>query len=45
MKDVVLDEKGKSNFENLLIKICSDLNVNNYKEEIDKFLEKTIKKT
>lgn len=42
MKDVKLEEirKEKSNFEYLLIKICFDFNIKNYKEEVDRFLEK-----
>lgn len=47
MKDVVLNEtrKEKSNFEYLLIRICFDFNIKNYKEEVDRFLEKIKKET
>ena len=46
MKDVVLNEikKEKSNFEYLLIKICFDFNIKNYKGEVDSFLEKLKKR-
>ena len=45
MKDVVLNEvKRKEKFENLLTKICLDLNIDNYKKEIEIFIERRTKK-
>lgn len=47
MKNVVLNEvkDKKEKFEKLLTKICLDFKINNYEEEVRRFINKTGEKS